>query len=261
MSPTKYLAIAAVAARHTLAARGQAVARVLFYLVLLLIFSRLWAVLATSGQISGLTAVAFTWYLALTEWAVLSLPNLYLSIEEDVRSGDIAYRVARPMSYVGMKLAEGAGDAAVRLLWIGVFGLGAVWWLVGALPADPRGLLLAAPLVVASVGVMLLFQVAIGLSTFWLQDASPLFWIWQKLMFVFGGLMFPLAIYPGALRAVCMWTPFEPLVHGCGRMALVYDPALAALTLGKTLAWGAGVALFVAWLFGRAMRRLDVGGG
>ena len=253
----KYLAVTALAVRHSLSARGAILARCGFYVVLLVVFSQLWKAV----DLKRFSPVALLWYLALTEWLTLGTPLLYMDIEEDVRRGDIAYRIARPASYLWMRLAESAGDLLVRLLFLAVVGFSCAWLFSGSLPADPRGLLLAVPLVFLATLVLLMMQAAVGLSAFWLQDASPVYWIWQKLMFVFGGLLFPLDIYPSWLRAIAMWTPFEPLVYGCGRMAFGYDPA-AALEVGlKIVGWGVLFGAFLAWLYARGLRILNVNGG
>jgi ABC-2 type transport system permease protein len=101
----------------------------------------------------------------------------------------------------------------------------------------------------------------VGLSAFWFQEAAPFHWVTQKLLFVFGGLMFPLEIYPAWLRGIAAWTPFSAMVHGCGRLALRYDPALAAMTALRLLAWGTALGLALAWLYRRGLRILDVNGG
>lgn len=248
----KQIAIAALAARHALRERGEALARVAFYLAILLVFSRLW-------QAIGGDTAAYLWYVALTEWVVLAMPLLYLDIEEDVRRGDIAYRIARPVSYLWTKVAEGFGSAVVRLLLLGGAGGAAAWILAGTPP--PKGILLSLPLATLSLFLLLLSQAAIGLASFWIGDAAPLFWIWQKLLFVLGGLMFPLEVYPEWLQRAAYFTPFAPLLHGWARLAFDFDPALAARMALLLVGWGVVLMAFVAWLYRRALVVLDVNGG
>lgn len=257
----RYAVLAAVAARQTLTARGELLARMLFYVALLLVFASLWRAVAADGRLATFDAASFLWYLALTEWITLGVPVAYLGIEEEVRRGDIAYRLARPVSYLWTKVGEGAGEGLVRLFFLGLVGTGLAFLLAGRGPADPRGLLLALPLGLLATGVLLLFQVAIGLSAFWLHEAAPVFWIFQKFQFVFGGLMFPLDIYPDWLRTICEWTPFSAVIYGVGRMALGFDPALALRVAGTIVAWGVLTALFTMWLFRRAVRTLEIHGG
>lgn len=254
-------ALAAVAFRQSLAERATLAGRMAFYAIILLIFSRLWWVVMEQGALAGRSPRDLVWYLAITEWVILSIPHIQLDIEADVRSGDLAYRLPRPIGYVTARLAEAAGDMGARLLALAVAGVTLAWALTGGPPGDARGLLLAVPLGVAAACTGLAFQAGIGLSAFWLQDASPVYWIWQKCAFIFGGLMLPLEIYPGWLRAVAAWTPFSAMMYGPGRLAFGLDLGHAAEVALKLGAWGAIAALALVWLYGRALRGLEVNGG
>lgn len=257
----KYLAVARIAVRQRAAERVAVVGRVAFYAIILLVFSRLWQAVLEGGALGGIGAVECLWYLAVTEWVVLSQPAVYLDIERDVRSGDVAYHVGRPISYVGAKLAEALGDVAFRMALLGPVGAGLALAFAGDVPADPRGLLVALPLGVLAAVLVLLFHALIGLLAFWLQDVSPIYWVWQKLTFILGGLMLPLEIYPGWLRALALASPFSAMLHGPGRQAFGLDAEAAAFTVLRLVAWIA-VATAALWLvYRRALRRLEVNGG
>jgi hypothetical protein len=45
--------------------------------------------------------------------------------------------------------------------------------------------------------------IAIGLLDVWGQYARPVYWIWQKSLFVLGGLMLPLSLYPSWNAKAC----------------------------------------------------------
>jgi ABC-2 type transport system permease protein len=257
----KYFAIAAVAARQALAARAAVLARLGLYLVLMVVFSRLWEAVGAGTAAVGLSAAQILWYFGITELVVIGTPFLYLPIEEDVRRGDIACRIARPVSYVGSRIAEGAGEMAVRFLWLAVLGLLCVRLLAGRFPEDPRGLLLALPIAFVAAFVLVVVQACVGLSAIWLQEAAPVHWIVQKLTFVFGGLLFPLEIYPDWLRSIAEATPFGALVHGCASLVFRFDPLAAARTALVVGAWGAAVLALAFWLQRRGLRMLDVNGG
>ena len=256
-----YAAIATTALRQALAERAATLGRLAFMAVLLLIFSRLWQVVAERGGLPGVTEVEMLWYLAITEWVMLSLPLLHLEIERDIRSGDIACRLARPLSYLAQRLAEASGDAALRGITLGLGGFALAYGLAGGLPHEPRGLLLALPLGALAVALGLLSLAAIGLTAFWLQDCSPVYWIWQKAAFVLGGLLLPLEIYPDWLRQIALATPFSALMYGPGRMAFGWDPAFAATVALKLVFWLGVTLLLLIWIYRRALRVLDVNGG
>lgn len=257
----KYLEVARTAARQELGARGAWLARMAFYAAILLIFSRLWSVVFEAGALPGHSAVDFIWYLALTEWVMLSVPPFHLEIEAEIRSGDIVHRLPRPISYVGAKLAEAAGATLLRLGTLGVAGLALARGLAGAWPEEPAVLLWVLPLGLLASAVQLLFIAGIGLSALWLHDASPLYWIWQKCAFVLGGLMLPLEVYPAWLRALAEWTPFAAIMHGVGRTAFGADAGLFLATAATLGLWLVLASLGVAGIARRGLRSLDVGGG
>ncbi|MGH7291774.1 MAG: ABC transporter permease, partial [Myxococcota bacterium] len=106
-SGAKYLAIARAAVRRALAERAVLAGRVIFLGAILFIFSRVWETVIGGGSvaIAGAGKVELIWYLAVTEWCVLSVPPSFLAIEAEVRSGDVACRLVRPVSYVGAQIA------------------------------------------------------------------------------------------------------------------------------------------------------------
>ncbi len=260
-SLAKYGAVMTIAMRQTLRDRGALIARSAFLLVIMLVFARLWETVQAGGLVGTAGATDLLWYLSVTEWIVLATPWVHKTIEADVRSGDIAYLLPRPMSYIGMRLAEALGQLVVRLLVMGVVGFLGAWALAGALPSEPSGMLLAVPLGALAACVCVVFETAIGCTAIRLQDSTPVYFIWQKLMFVLGGLILPLALYPEVIQDIAYYTPFAALLNGPGRLAQGFDPAWA-LDVGVRLCiWGGLGLLLVTWLFRRGLRILDVNGG
>ena len=255
-----YVAAAGIAARQAWASRAEVVGRAVFYAGIVLIFSRLWKVVAATGAI-GADERGMLWYLAVTEWVLISIPAVHEDIERDVRTGDVAYALSRPRPYLGMRLAEAFGTLSVRLATLGAVGFPLAFALAGGLPDDPRGLPLAVAIGVVAAAMGVVFQAGIGILAVWLEDVSPVYWIWQKAAFLLGGLIIPLSLYPGWLAAVARWSPFAALLYGPGRLALGFDAGTAAETVALVTGWTLVAALLVRWLYGRALRVIDVNGG
>ena len=62
------------------------------------------------------------WYLVMTEWIVLGVPLAHLPIEEEVRRGDVAYALLRPVSYLASTYALTLGRLSLRLPFLGLAG-------------------------------------------------------------------------------------------------------------------------------------------
>jgi ABC-2 type transport system permease protein len=256
-----YLAYATAGARQEVAARPALVGRAAFLVVILFVFSRLWDRVFAAETLGGRTQGELLWYIAVTEWIVLSFPYIHVEMENDLRSGDLVARLSQPVSYVGARLAEAAGGAVVRLGLFGLVAASVAAVFTGGLPASPGGLLLAVPLGLMATALALLTVGAIGMCAVWLHDTSPVFWIWQKLAFMFGGLLLPLDVYPGWLQRVAAWTPFAAMINGPGRMALGFEPLVAARLACELTAWLLVGAVGLRWLSARALRAIDGHGG
>ena len=254
-----HLALAGM--RQTLAQRASWLGRALFIVLILIIFARLWEAVEAEGHLPGLSARDLIWYLAITEWIVIGIPQPHLAMEADVRSGEIAAVLSRPLPWLAAKVAEALGALLVRLAALGVAGFAAAWVLAGGLPREPAGLLLVLPLGLLAGILGTLCYALVGLTTFWLGDSTPVYWVFQKLCFLLGGLILPLAFYPDWLRGFAEWTPFAALLSGPGRMALGFDPALAVVTAALLVGWSLFACVLLAWGWGRALRRLDGAGG
>jgi len=258
----KYLAIARVAFWQRLSERAVLVGRIGFYFLVLLVFSCVWRTLfaAHPEQARGGTAGDYVWYLAVTEWIMLSQPSLHLDIEADVHSGDIAYQLARPMSYVGGKLAEGLGDLLLRLLTLAPFGLLFARLFSGQW-ADPLALCCAALVGALAAAVLLLAYAGIGLCAFWLHDTTPVYLVWQKLMFVLGGLMVPLSLYPEWLQVLARYLPFASFLYAPGRLVLDGRASFDWGLLLELCGWLVLGALSVAGLERLGRRSIEIQGG
>ena len=147
---------------------------------------------------------ALVWYLAVTEWIVLSTPQIHLDIQETIRAGDVVYRLGRPVSYVVAELADGVRRPR------GAAAAARAHGVSSARSRSPAGFRRRArsrsslPFGLAAAALLTALHVWIGLLAFWLHDVSPVYWVCQKLLFVLGGLMLPLARLS---RASCSGSP------------------------------------------------------
>jgi len=256
---TKYAAFARIGFAEARAEPGELYARVVFLGVILGVFSALWQAVGGGGSGAGNRAT-MVWYLAMTEWVLMSAPLLHFDIEADVRRGDVAYQIARPVSYLGAHVARGVGALAMRapVLLVAACATGLVF---AGPPAHPAEVARVVAIGIVATFVMSVWYAALGIVAFWLGDIAPVYWIWQKLTFVLGGLLLPLSFYPDIVIRIAKATPFPALLTGPASFVLA-RPVFGTLEL---LAWllvwliiASAVALL---LFRRATRTLQLNGG
>jgi ABC-2 type transport system permease protein len=255
----KYWAFARIGAAQAASERGELFGRALFFGVLLGVFSALWRAIAEAGMPLAVEPERLVWYLAATEWILLSTPQRQNDIQEEVRRGDVAYQLARPVSFARAQLAQCWGALLVRSPLLAVAALIWVYLFTGDVP-ELGTLCWLAPFGLAASAVLAQLFVALGLVSFWLTDATPLYWVVGKLSFVLGGLMLPLELYPGWLQRVAAVTPFPALLSQPAGFVLHGTGAASALALRLVL-WAVFLFAVVELLFWRAARSLELGGG
>jgi ABC-2 type transport system permease protein len=257
----KYFAFARVGFARSRAEPAELYARVFLFFVILGVFSALWRAVALTRVSAGGDAHTLVWYIAMTEWVLLSAPQVQFQIEDEIRRGDVAYQIARPVSYLGAHFAQGIGALAARAPVLLATAITAGWVFGGGGPSDRAGALSAVLFGIAGTIVLTAYNVLVGLGAFWLGDIAPVYWIWQKLTFVLGGLLLPLSFYPDLVVRIARFTPFSAMLMGPASFVLDRPFFGAGILTAALLGWMAvatGVAVIA---FGRAARGLQVNGG
>ena len=258
---TKYLAFVQVGAVRAITERGEIYGRMLFLPVILGVFSALWAAVDEAGKQASSAPHALVWYLAITEWIVLSPPLIFVEIQEEILRGDLATHLPRPVSYVGAVFCQAVGMLCVRALVLGVFAMLFAYVWTGVFP-QPRVLACALPLGFGAQLLLVAMYVALGVWALWFVDVTPLYIVWQKLLFILGGLMLPLEFYPAWVQRFAALTPFPSVLSGPA--GLLLHPAQGGYVANVALRlvfWFCVVGCSTHWLFQRALRRLQLNGG
>jgi ABC-2 type transport system permease protein len=256
----RYSAFSRISATQARRERNELYGRMAFFVVILGVFSSLWRVVAEAGMPLAADPKSLVWYLAATEWILLSAPPIHIEIQEAVRRGDVVYRLGHPVSYVAAEYASGLGLLAVRAPFLGLTAFVCAFAFTRWTP-PLSALLVVVPFGLAASALITALYLGIGLLAFWLQDVAPVYWVWQKLMFVLGGLMLPLEIYPAFIRRAALFTPFPSMLAGPASFVLGAHLVTAGALAGRLAGWSVVTALGVVWIFRRAVSRLTLNGG
>lgn len=242
--------------REAAADRVGMAARALLFIVPVLVFVAVWAATPLGlVDLPGHDAASIAWYVMVTEWVAFIGGHAFREVEEEIRSGAIEAALTRPLPYALATLAEWLGGGAYRLLTLGVIGAVVTALATGTVPFAVATIPVLVLTVAAGAVLMLLLQLGTGLLTAWLSTPAPFFWVWQKLAFIFGGLLIPLTLYPPAIRAIGEVTPFAAIMYHPG--SLIFDSSAQAIerVFAWQIFWLVIVGAAVAWLAGAATRR------
>ena len=235
MTAVRWLHRAArTAAAGTLAAPWALGVQALFYLLIVAVLGGLWATAADAagGTIVGYSSVAFVWYIATAEASVNALPiRLIEDVGDDIGSDVVTVELLRPAPVLWVRVAMHLGSGVVRLAACVTVGALFAAVVVGA-PPSLRGVLLAVPSLALAVAINTLAQFAFASAAFWVHDAKGTWFLYQKLVFVLGGMLLPLEVLPGSLETVAKLLPFMAMAYAPARLAAGFvEPWLLAVQL------------------------------
>lgn len=259
----KYFAIFQTTLVNSLAYPMELLARSIMIVMFMWIFYQLWRVTfaaAGSETLNGLTLPNTLWYLMLAETIEMGRPRLTRAIAEQVKDGSIAYILNKPYNFILYQLSNGLGESLFRMVANAIFGGATVWWLVGP-PPPLINWLIALSAVVGAWLLHFCVMALIGLAAFVTEEVAPFEWIYQKMVFVLGGIIIPLDFYPDWLQAIARATPFAYMAYGPARLLVAPDTQTFISIIAGQLIWLVILGGMLALAYGRGVRQLAVNGG
>jgi ABC-2 type transport system permease protein len=231
-----------------------------FYLLVVGVLSMLWraATKANDGMLVGYSTAALTWYVCASEAVTVSMnARLMTEVGADIISGSVAVELLRPVSVLRQRIATELGSVLPRLAVCALTGLVFAYILDGG-PPNLVALLLTVPSMILAVMLNITAQHAFASASFWIRETGAAWFLYQKLVFMLGGMLIPMQLLPQWMHSIALATPFPSMAYIPARLASGHvEPQLLLVQL----AWLAAVSAFAAFVFSRGERHLNVVGG
>ena len=203
-------------------------------------------------------------YLTIANLIVWSFPTQIVSryLRERIREGSVVFDLVLPVGFVPQLVAQLVGTLGGALLII-VIALPVVA-LAGSLslPAGAQAAGMFAVSLLCAYGIAGLLSMMLSMVAFWTLEIDGLTMLYVLVASFLSGALVPVAVFPGALRTVVEWLPFQATTYV---PASIYVGSLAGSeawrAIGLQLAWVVILGLAAALMWRRAMRRVVVQGG
>ncbi len=257
----KYTAIFQLSWKQTLQNRKSLLSLSFFMIATLLIFSHLWKIITEKNGLSSFSDAELLWYIALNQGLLLSLPETHEELKRDLQNGKLSYLLPRPISYLGTLFSQAFGAFLANLMVLTLISITFSLIYIGNFPLSLAHFLPIGLFTILAGSLSILFQIAIGLSSFWLREIEPIYWFFEKLLFVLGGLMLPLAAYPGWMQKVAHLTPFPAILGERSALALNFSYFHAISLLLSYIGWGAISLGIVLLAYRKGLKSLNIQGG
>ena len=216
-----------------------------------------------SELINGYSMNQMIWYVIITEilWMSLGGRKLSKKICNDVRSGNITYNIIKPYNYVEYSLFSHLGITTLKFVLVTILGM--ILGLIFLKTFPPLNLLSILGIIISCLFatiINILIITTIGLISFFIEDANPLYWLYSKLILVCGTL-FPIEYFPIWVRPTLTYSPIYVVSYGPARLFVNYS-------------WSEFIHIFIAQIiyafiaysicllaYRKGVRKLNVNGG
>ena len=264
LTTAKYGAITVTNLQNQLAYVWDALNRALFIIIIMFIFVQLWSAVYESqgtAEIAGLTLANTIWYFLIAEVMELGKIRHDEKITAEVKDGSVAYTLTRPYNYLAYHFFNGLGETVVKMTLIFLLGLPIVVHYAGW-PTITAAHLLPV-LLVAIMAIMIDFFVfsIIGLLAFVTEDTFSFRLIYQKLVFILGGLMIPLDFLPAWLQPLARVLPFNLTTYAPAKLFVAFTWSQFRQIVVLQVFWLLIIGAILAWQYRWATRRLAINGG
>jgi len=260
MSKLLYLARIQVSSELTYV-RSFLISKIFLVFVLIVMFNLFKVLYAGRPIFAGFTIAHILFYLTITETIEMSKYPIHRKISEEIKDGSCAYALLRPMSYLSFHYASSVGTILVQAAITLSIGL-VVSSVISYWPSGMCGnLLLAFPAILLAIHLNFMVMLIIGLAAFYIEETEPVYWIYQKAVFIIGGMLIPHDFFPQWLQAIVRWLPLTYISYFPAKMAVHFSwPAfgrgIAMQVLYLAVFW------LLAWaLYRRGIKRLEIMGG
>lgn len=258
----KYAAIANISLTSSFAYAKPMITNILFYFMLIYVFLMLWRVIYSGGNgVPGYDLSQMIWYLIVTEmiWTIKGVN--FEDINNDIKSGSIAYLLNKPYNYVLYLISNSIGEFGAKFVVSIVAGIVMGLIYVGPLKGF-SAVHLPFILISGIMAILLNFFILIplALSAFWTEENAPFRWIYSKLTLILG-VMLPVEFFPQWIQPYIKALPFLYTTYGPAKLVVdfsyvkffeifIYQIVYLVIFIGVTFA-----------VYNKGVRRLNVNGG
>ncbi|NBI31083.1 ABC transporter permease [Chengkuizengella marina] len=258
----KYLAVTRVSIKNVFAYVREMAYRSTFMIVILFVFIKLWGVAFADHQsIAGITYEQTLWYLVVTEAIIMSKISIGNVISREVISGSLAYTLGRPYNYLLYHFFNGFGESIIRLAINVIAGSTLVFLFVGPPAVELWVVFPVMITILFAIIIDFLITAMISFLAFFTEEVSGFFFVYQKILFILGGLLIPIDFFPEWLQEFSGLLPFQLILYAPAKLFINFSVETFNYIILQQFLWmfALGVTLGILFLLGK--RRLSVNGG
>lgn len=251
--------------RVRMAYRNRVLFGILQSIFALFAFVFVWKALKDAGLVQQASLESLVTYSVLATFINSVLPTELIArkFEMDIGSGDVSYKILRPLSISNIAIATSLGTL-LSSFFISVLPVALSALLIQNIifPMDFLTLFVFFLLMVLGIVISIQMDLLAGYLCFWIFQGRYVRHFFEAITTAFSGRFVPLALLPAWFVTVSTWFParfiyYDPIAVYSG----LTPPVEYGAVLLRSLAWVGGLGLFLVILNHRAMKKIFVQGG
>jgi ABC-2 type transport system permease protein len=108
--------------------------------------------------------------------------------------------------------------------------------------------------------ISILIVGAIGMLSFYIEDVNPIYWIYSKLILVFGTI-FPVEFFPGIIQTFLRYSPVYVVSYAPAKLFVNYSTSGLIEVLISQGIYMIILFLLTHFIYRKGVRKLNVNGG
>lgn len=235
------------------------------YIIHVFIFLNLWKYLYSDPDslINGYSMYQMIWYVIITEiiWSICNSRAYLKKIVNDVKTGNITYNINKPYSYVGYVLSDQLGSSVIKGVIYTILGILLGFIFVGSFPSlNLLQILLILIIAIFAVIIGFLIATTIGLLSFFIEDSTPFYWIYSKLILIVG-VVFPIEYLPKAIQPFLTYSPVYVVSYAPAKLFVDFKYSVFFMALFIQIIYLIVIGLLCKYIYKKGEKKLNVNGG
>lgn len=234
----------------------------IFLVFVLIIFSFIYkTLLAGKESFASFTLPMLLYYLTITESIEMSKVLVHNKISNEIKDGSVAYQLLRPISYISYHISSAIGEIFVKQFITMTIGFLCAYIISGFKTINFLFVLASFPIIYGAILLNLSFIILIGMFAFYIEETSPIYWIYQKFIFIVGGLFVPLEFFPKIVLKIFKYFPFTYMNYFAAKMSVMFNLKEYLVGFSIQILYICLVLSLAAFLFSNGMKRVSIQGG
>ena len=235
------------------------------YAMHIFIFLNLWQYIYSDPNelINGYSMSQMVWYVIVTEilWMCIGGRSLCKSIITDVRSGNVAYNINRPYSYILYQLATNLGKFTVKFVMFTILGITMGLIFLNEFPTiSILGIIIVFISAILATTINSLLVIFIGLFSFVIEDSNPFYWVYSKFILVVGTL-FPVEYFPKVVQPIIKASPIFAVSYAPAKLFVDFKIESVLYILSVQVIYIIISYLLCVIMYRKGVKNINVNGG